>query len=749
MKDVLEGLNDQQVKAVKAIDGPIQVLAGAGSGKTRVLTHRIAYMIQQGIDPFRILAITFTRKAANEMKDRLISTVGRKATCVQASTFHSFCLQRIVREYSDELGYDSTPQIASFYERKKIIQEAIEKVAPKTKMAIEQGDLKVGDIMGRISDLKNQLLTPAEFMRKVERQHDEQDLDTELQGIYEVYQERLNNQNALDFEDLIMKSTLLVEDNIEVRRQLQKQFKYFCVDEYQDTNHAQYTLIKTLAEDSQNLFAVGDVDQSIYGWRGADIGNIIRFKKDFPQAKIIRLEQNYRSTKNIINASNELINNNTERLEKTSWTDNPEGEKVHLIECAHDVEESTVVRKIIQDKIKDGGHYSDFVILSRTNGLCNWILNELQDEGIPSMLIQGAGLLGDPMIKTIIKYLSFLVKPTDDKVSELMNEPRRGIGKVTLSKMTGVAEDLGCDNLTALQEIVNGNEINHKYHIGPVTQDKFRGALNILTKVLEINDDFHFDNLIERIDFIVGLVERLEENAQDEARRKIKELQELLDKYLDEQSVEDESFNELDDKDKLQEFLTYIELEEDKPVEDKDLVKISTIHKVKGLEFKNVILINFNEDSLPSYFAVRDEMFNRTDEDVPAIQEERRLAYVAMTRAQDELYLLSSAAKGYGINKDEGYKMTEEPSRFANELGKKNTETFEDAKDFVKLDEGMVFENNGKVNTILGIEWNHDKTKVIAVKVIDEKGRTKIISGKDPYLNEINKYYQEKNYRIK
>ncbi len=618
---MFDNLNEQQKEAVMTTEGPLLVLAGAGSGKTRVLTTRIAYLIEEvGIAPTNILAITFTNKAAKEMRDRVCSMLGPIAYQIQISTFHSFGLT-IVKENYDLLGYKKEFTILDSDDSLSIIKKILK----------DQGlDSKVYNpkvIRNRISSAKNERMSPDRLSC-----FSACDLDEKVVDVYRLYQDKLKANNSLDFDDLLLKPIELFEDHPEVLDAYRERFLYILIDEYQDTNEVQYLLTKMLSGTHKNICVVGDESQSIYAFRGSNYRNILNFEKDYPQCKIILLEQNYRSTKTILNAANDVIKNNKERKDKKLWTENPEGDKVTYKRCNNELEEASYVTSTIQDLLVNGASLEDIVVLYRTNAQSRTIEEAMLKDNIPYKVVGTFYFYNRREIKDLIAYLRLIYNSQDDvSLTRIINSPKRGIGEKTLSSLANKAQVLG----TSMYEAIDaGKELKFKETIESIKRDSENLSL---TETVDL--------VLERS----GLRKELEDENSIEAEAKLENLEEF-------KSIT-KNFEERYGIISLEEFLEEISLVADME-EHKDnvhVVTLMTMHSAKGLEFPYVFVIGMEEGIFPHSRA----MFDNSE-----LEEERRLCYVAITRAMKKLWLVGAKRRTlYGIENANPI------SRFINEIG--------------------------------------------------------------------------------
>lgn len=635
MGNIYETLNDMQQMAVFHTEGPLLILAGAGSGKTRVLTHRIAYLMEEKhVSPYNIMAITFTNKAAAEMRNRVNKIVGFGAEQVWVSTFHSACV-RILRRYIDRIGYSTDFTIYDTDDQKRLMKNVIKDLNLDSKIYKENG------MLNKISDFKNKLMTTGDVSSMAKR--DFRMLN--VVKIYDNYQEALKKNNALDFDDLIMKTVQLFTKCPEVLESYQDRLQYIMVDEYQDTNAAQFAFVKLLAKKHQNLCVVGDDDQSIYKFRGADITNILQFEKYFPNARVIKLEQNYRSTKNILEAANAVIHNNEGRKDKTLWSDNEKGDKIDLYQAEDGYSEAEMVASTIKEDVDNGrSDYSDYAILYRTNNQSRVLEEKLMMKNIPYKIIGGQNFYQRKEIKDIIAYLRVISNPTDDiAVERIINVPKRGIGVTTVDKVKDYARAYGMDLYEALMDVENipglsraaGKIKKFTDLIEGYKKDEYYGEIEKLTK--DILDD-------------TGYVSELAAENTDEANGRIENIDELVSKIVEYQENTEDPV--------LSEFLEEVALvsEIDNLSEDSSYVVLMTVHSAKGLEFPYVFLCGMEDGLFPGYMSI---MSGDNEE----LEEERRLCYVAITRAMKKLTI--SYAKKRMVRGEMQYNIV---SRFVKEV---------------------------------------------------------------------------------
>ena len=641
---IYDTLNPEQKKAVIHDRGPLLILAGAGSGKTRVLTHRIAYLIDEvGVNPWNILAITFTNKAAREMRERVDNIVGYGSENIWVSTFHSTCV-RILRRYIDRLGYDTNFTIYDSDDQKTLIREVCKYLDIDTKKFKERA------IMSVISHAKDELIGPEQFERENSVDYGQRT----IAKIYKEYQARLKKNNALDFDDLINKTVELFRTNEDVLAYYQNRFKYIMVDEYQDTNTAQFEFIRTLAstinEDGEvehNLCVVGDDDQSIYKFRGANIYNILNFEKEYPDAKVIKLEQNYRSTKTILAAANEVIANNLERKSKALWTDQEEGEPIHFQVFDSDREEAEAIVLDICNAIKnDAIQYSDFAVLYRTNAQSRILEERLVNLGVPYKIVGGVNFYQRKEIKDLLCYLKTIDNGNDDiAVKRIINVPKRGIGLTSIDKVQVHAIGKGISFYQALKEA----EYIPTLGRGAGKISPFVSMIEILKSKLE-EPSYSLLDLFDEILEATGYVDELREDGTIESQTRIENIEELRNKIA--------SYLDTTDEPSLSNFLEEVSLvaDIDNVTDDTNVVILMTIHSAKGLEFPYVYMCGMEDGIFPSYMTI-------TSDDASEIEEERRLCYVGITRAKKKLSL--SAAKMRMQNGEMKFNKT---SRFIKEI---------------------------------------------------------------------------------
>lgn len=630
----LDLLNEWQLEAVKTTNGPLLILAGAGSGKTRVLTYRVAYLInEENIDPYNVLAITFTNKAAKEMKDRIIGILGSKALGIQISTFHSLGVL-IVKENYEKAGYKNNFTILDSDDSLTLIKKILKELNLDPKMYNPKA------IKNQISGTKNQLLTSKEYEKYAMT-----DFEKVVFKVYQKYEDKLLVNNSLDFDDLLMLPIKIFRKYPEVLKHYQERFKYILIDEYQDTNEAQYTFVKMLSAKYKNICVVGDNDQSIYSFRGANYHNILNFEKDYPNCKVIMLEKNYRSTKTILNAANDVIKNNKERKEKNLWTDNELGNKIKYHRALDEKDEAFYVLQEIKKLIDQGIKLNDIAVLYRTNAQSRNIEEALLRESIPYRVIGSFYFYNRKEIKDLISYLKVIYNSNDDiSLLRIINVPKRGIGDKTIQNLTEKANSL---NTSLFEAIDSGKEL------------LFKQTINELK---EISEKSSLTELIDQILNKSGIKNELENEKSIEADIRLENLEEF--KTITRNYEENKGIASLD------EFLNEISLVSD--VEEyrnrDDVITLMTIHSAKGLEFNNVFLIGMEEGIFPHQAA----FFDNNE-----LEEERRLCYVAITRAKEKLYIVNAKRRTlYGIDS------VNPPSRFISEINKELLEPDEVKEEF-------------------------------------------------------------------
>lgn len=633
MNSLLTGLNKEQQQAVQHTEGPLLILAGAGSGKTKVLTVRIAHLLAQGINPYEILAITFTNKAAKEMKSRVEGLVGDVANRIWLSTFHSFCAKFLRFELDNFLGYNSNFTIYDTSDSQAVIKAALKA------LNLDDKYYPVGAMIGAISDAKNKLLFASDF-RKQARDFYQQ----KVADVYEYYERELCKNNALDFDDLLLVAVKLLQSNEAVLDKYSKRFRYVMIDEYQDTNHAQYLLAKLLASHWKNIAVVGDADQSIYAWRGADIQNILDFEKDYPNCTSIKLEQNYRSTKIILDAANAVIENNEGRPKKNLWTDKTEGAKIQHFTAQSEHEEAAFIGDTIAKKHDiHGVPYGDMAILYRTNAQSRVLEEALIKRALPYTMVGGTKFYDRKEIKDVLAYLRVLYNPFDDlSLLRIINVPKRSIGATTVAKLQDYARANGTSLFMTLTQLHLVDTIKGK------TKEKLEEfGILIFTLVAEMEDKTVLD-ILESILDRTGYLAQLEESTDPQDQARAENIGELLSVAKD--------FQDTNPTGTVEDFLEQVALvnDVDSFEQEESKVTLMTLHAAKGLEFPIVFLGGLEEGLFPH---------SRTLMNPEEIEEERRLAYVGITRAEKELYI-SNATTRTVFGRTSSYL----PSRFIDEI---------------------------------------------------------------------------------
>lgn len=661
---LLDELNDKQYEAVVNTEGANLVIAGAGSGKTKVLTHKIAYLIdEKNVKPWDILAITFTNKAANEMKQRVENLVGEIARDMWIGTFHSICV-RILRKFIDRLGYERTFIIFDTTDQKSLMKQVLKAKNIDDKMFSEKS------VLYEISNAKNEMLEPEQYALRTNGDYRKE----VISELYASYQKRLKENNALDFDDIINLTIKILEENKDVLDYYVEKFKYILVDEYQDTNKAQFKLISLLASKYGNITVVGDNDQGIYKFRGADITNILNFEKDFPGSKVIKLEQNYRCTQNILNIANEVIKNNKNKYEKKLWTKNDEGvlPKIYRGQTEYD-EANYVVDQIEHLKITEHYNYKDFAILYRMNSQSRSLEDILRREDIPYKIVGGLKFYERKEIKDIIAYLR-LIHNTNDNLSliRIINEPKRGIGKTSIDSV----EQIASTNGISMYEVIKKCDQYGLNRIYP----KSRDFINTIEELRQIKDNIKISELIKQILIQTGYSAALELEKTDEAESRLQNLDEFLTVAIE--------FEEQSAENSLSDFLEGITLSSDiDEMEDTDeSVTLMTLHSAKGLEFPVVFMVGMEDGIFPSYKSIGD------DEE---LEEERRLCYVGITRAKHLLYL--TCARQRTIFGSTSHNM---PSRFINEISANNLDGYDEAFE----------DNTSRLSQDFEFEWKYGNT---------------------------------------
>lgn len=639
MNPLLTGMNDKQAEAVQTTEGPLLIMAGAGSGKTRVLTHRIAYLIDEKmINPWNILAITFTNKAAREMRERAMALNPATSETLIA-TFHSMCV-RILRREADHIGYNRNFTIIDPGEQRTLMKRILKNLNLDPKKWNERA------ILGTISNAKNDLLDEVAY------EHQAGDMYTQIVAkCYKAYQEELRRSEAMDFDDLIMMTLRLFDKNPDVLAYYQQRYQYIHVDEYQDTNHAQYQLVKLLASRFKNICVVGDADQSIYGWRGADMQNILDFEKDYPEAKVVLLEENYRSTKKILQAANEVIKNNRNRRPKKLWTQNDDGEQIVYYRANDERDEAVFVASTIDNIIREEGkNFKDFAVLYRTNAQSRTIEEALLKSNIPYTMVGGTKFYSRKEIRDVISYLNLIANPADNiSFERVVNEPKRGVGPGTLEKIRTFAYEQNMSLLDASANIM----------LSPIKGKAAQGVYDFANMILNLRDQLDGLSITEAVEAVLdksGYLDALSMQQTLESQARIENIEEFMSvtKNFDETNTdgtEDET-----GVDRLGRFLNDLALIADTDDGDMEAAEVTlmTLHAAKGLEFPVVFLIGMEEGVFP---------LSRASEDPEELEEERRLAYVGITRAEEILFLTNANTRTLF-----GKTSYNRPSRFLREI---------------------------------------------------------------------------------
>lgn len=616
MNPIFDTLNDRQCEAVKHTEGPLLITAGAGSGKTKVLTCRIAHLLELGVAPYRILAITFTNKAAKEMKERVTNLVGAQADSIWLSTFHSFCAKLLRFEVDGFHGYTRNFTIYDSSDQLVLVKDCLKK------LNLDDKQFTPRSVLGTISSAKNVLMDAKAFAAKASDFYEQKVAD-----VYALYQEKLRENNAVDFDDLLFLAVRLLQENEEVREKYQSRFQYILVDEYQDTNHAQYALTKILAARWRNICVVGDADQSIYAWRGADIRNIIDFTRDYPDAASIKLEQNYRSTKTILHAANAVIDNNESRPKKTLWTENPTGNKIIHYQAQTEHDEADYIAGVIYNRHEISHEpYGDMAILFRTNAQSRVLEEKLMRYAIPYTMVGGTKFYDRKEIKDVLAYLRLLYNPEDSlSLTRIINVPKRNIGATTMEHVAAYAEAQGISLFEALSST---DEI-------PVTKRAKASLENFAAMIFDLLNDIEGKDVLSLIETVIKqtgygdmLDKEAEHDPQGESRKEnVGEFLSVAKDYMDSNP-----------EGNLQDFLENVALVSDvDDFESSDLkVTLMTLHAAKGLEFPVVFLTGLDEGLFPH---------SRTLMDPAQVEEERRLAYVGITRAERQLYVTNAVTR--------------------------------------------------------------------------------------------------------
>ncbi len=715
-----ENMNDMQVRAICQTEGPVLILAGAGSGKTRVLTHRAAYLIEEkGVNPYHIMAITFTNKAAGEMRERIDDIVGYGSESIWVSTFHSACV-RILRRFINRIGYDTNFTIYDTDDQKQLMKDICKRLMIDTKLYKEKF------FLNRISHAKDELISPAEY-----RSHLDGNYEKALTAqVYTEYQQMLHKNNALDFDDLIMKTVELFQMDPEVLEYYQDRLRYIMVDEYQDTNTAQFNFVRLLASKYENLCVVGDDDQSIYKFRGANIGNILNFEQYFPNATVIKLEQNYRSTKNILDAANGVIANNYGRKEKALWTQNDAGDKVLFRQFETGEDEAEFIASDIRGHMRDGSlRYQDCAVLYRTNAQSRLFEEHFIMANIPYKMVGGVNFYARKEIKDLLSYLKTIDNARDDlAVRRIINVPKRGIGAATLAKVQTYAIEHEISFYQALRAASEISTLGRAaVKIEPFVT--FIQAMRSKTEFISVSE------LLQEIIDATGYVTELEAEGTDEARARIENIEELQGKAL--------TYEQNEKEPTLSGFLEEVALvaDIDDLDSDSDRVVLMTLHSAKGLEFPQVYLTGMEDGLFPSYMSIT------SDDAMEEIEEERRLAYVGITRAMKNLTVTSARQRMV-----RGQLQYNRVSRFVREIpakvmeqpddrqrGRSNSQLFQSQQKTSVFQQAtelfhakpMALQSNAQTDTMFDQTLSADKKAPADLSGIPEDGRIRNALGYD------------------
>lgn len=653
MRDLLSELNEEQRNAAACIEGPVMIIAGAGSGKTRTLTYRIAHLIEEGVDPFNILALTFTNKAASEMKERIVALVGKDAKNIWMGTFHSI-FAKVLRFEAEKLGYISSFTIYDTDDSKSAIKQIIKS------LNLDPKAYNVGYVLGRISMAKSNLISCEEYANNAEIQQSDQAARKPMIGeIYKLYNQRLRNSMAMDFDDLLYNMNVLLRDYPDVLLKYQERFKHILVDEYQDTNFSQYLIIKKMAARYQNICVVGDDAQSIYAFRGANIQNILNFKRDYPDVRLFKLEQNYRSTQNIVNAANSIISNNRDQIKKEIWTANDVGNRIRLLNGADEREEGYIVAKAITDtKEQENADYDSFAILYRTNMQSRAIEEALRKMKIPYRIFGGLSFYRRKEIKDVLAYLRLVINNYDDEaLLRVINYPARGIGQTTLDRIKVAASD----NDIAIWTVIE-NLPSFGLGINTGTANKINDFMMMIKSASSQLNVLNAYDLAKQIIMQSGIIRFLKEDEDPDNANRIENIEELMNGIQEFCEKEDlitpdgEEGQEVSQIKTLDLFLQQVLLltDEENDKEDTNKVSLMTIHAAKGLEFPYVYVVGMEENLFPSALSISSRQ---------ELEEERRLFYVAVTRAE-KMLTLSYANTRYQY----GNASFQELSRFVDEI---------------------------------------------------------------------------------
>ncbi len=703
--DYLQGLNEKQKEGVLHTEGPLLILAGAGSGKTRVITHKIAYLIEEKrVFPSNILAITFTNKAAKEMKERVEGLLKGRVEDIWMGTFHSMCV-RILRREIESIGYKRNFSIYDSLDQKTLVKECI------TEKNLNKETFQEKPIINIISSLKDDMIDPDDYINENYKDYYRRNVGE----IYGLYEEKLKKNNALDFDDLILKTVFLLKSDERIREKYQSKFEYIFVDEYQDTNKSQYELIKYLSGKHGNICVVGDEDQSVYGWRGADIRNILNFERDFKGAEVIKLEQNYRSTGNILDVANSIIKNNTERKGKKLWTAKERGQYATLKINFDEKEEANFVTQKVIDLIEEGKYkYGDFVILYRTNAQSRSFEETFIRNSIPYKIVGGLKFYDRKEVKDLIAYLRLIQNPLDDiSLRRIINVPKRGIGASTLGKIEKYTSQTGESIYGALLDLDKIQGLSGR------ARNVIKSFTAMINKFLAMKEIMGVRDFIEEVVYSTGYIKELEEENSVESQSRIENLKEFISVAVD--------FETNYEGGTLEDFLANVSLlsDVDKTDERKDVVTMMTVHGAKGLEFPVVFLVGMEEGLFP---------ISRALDSIHDMEEERRLCYVAVTRAEELLYI--SYANLRTIYGNTTYSL---PSRFLKEIPDdmlkicKNDQRKEKQEDEIEYEERTDIKNrfekkvNLKEDIQIGSKVNHKMWGMGTVVQIKKVGEDKEI----------------------
>ena len=707
--DYLDQLSEVQKQAVTTIQGPSLIIAGAGSGKTRVLTYRIAHLLQQGVPPWSILSLTFTNKAAREMKDRIANVVGEStAKQLWMGTFHSMFM-RILRQEGEKLGYPKTFTIYDTYDSKNLVSSIIKE------LKLDTQTYKVGEVYGKISSAKNNLITPQAYAANTNLvAYDRQTRKPEVARIYSMYVQRCYKSGAMDFDDLLLNTNILFRDFPEVLAKYQEKFKYILVDEYQDTNYSQYLIVKKLAASHMNVCVVGDDAQSIYSFRGAKIENILNFRNDYPNYKLFKLEQNYRSTQTIVNAANSVISKNSKQLQKVAYSANSVGEKIKIIRAYNDHEEGFLIATAILDILRnDPTDYKEFAILYRTNAQSRIFEEALRKRNIPYRVYGSLSFYQRKEVKDIIAYFRLAINPNDDEAfKRVVNYPARGIGNTTMEHLANQANQLNQSLWTTVEKLGSVNPGLKPAAIKKLSE--FISMMKHFANLVFTNDAYEAAYAIAKES---GIIRELKADSSFEGIARLQNTEELLNGISE--FIESQKSEGVTETITLTDFLENVSLltdaDTDKP-EDRNKVNIMTIHSAKGLEFSYVFLTGVEEDLFPSRMTV-----SSPDE----LEEERRLFYVAITRAA------KAATISYAQVRYKWGSITNcVPSRFIGEI---DTEWIDDLSansesETNEINDPLQFKKNGAMQRDRFFHKNNESDNLTKQRILERKGFKKVTS---------------------